>query len=379
MTMAKRKRNRFVNFLVIVILTISVGMIVGVYFVNAAVSSEFGKPTKNLNLTQRILYPVELFLHRDSLYTSFDEFGEDQAFFIEPGESVSMICIRLEQSGLIEDAELFRTYLVYTGLDRQLQSGQFTLNSGMSPIEVAMDLMDATPTEATVTILAGWRIEEVAVNVAGSGLAISREAFVSEAYSPSSVYRSYLPVDTLPTLEGFLYPGSYQIPREAGLGTVFDTILTEFRNNVDEDLLNGFDRNGLSIYEAVTLASIVEKEAVVDDEKPLIASVFYNRLSQGMRLETDPTVQYALGFYSEGSTWWKSPLSIGDLAIESPYNTYLVYGFPPTPICNPDLGSLRAVAFPADTPYFYFRAACDGSGRHNFATTYEEHLNNACE
>ena len=377
--MAKRKRNRFVNFLVIVILTISVGMIVGVYFVNAAVSSEFGKPTKNLNLTQRILYPVELFLHRDSLYTSFDEFGEDQAFFIEPGESVSMICIRLEQSGLIEDAELFRTYLVYTGLDRQLQSGQFTLNSGMSPIEVAMDLMDATPTEATVTILAGWRIEEVAVNVAGSGLAISREAFVSEAYSPSSVYMSYLPVDTLPTLEGFLYPGSYQIPREAGLGTVFETILTEFRNNVDEDLLNGFDRNGLSIYEAVTLASIVEKEAVVDDEKPLIASVFYNRLSQGMRLETDPTVQYALGFYSEGSTWWKSPLSIGDLAIESPYNTYLVYGFPPTPICNPDLGSLRAVAFPADTPYFYFRAACDGSGRHNFATTYEEHLNNACE
>jgi UPF0755 protein len=320
-----------------------------------------------------------LFLHRDSLYTSFDEFGEDQAFFIEPGESVSMICIRLEQSGLIEDAELFRTYLVYTGLDRQLQSGQFTLNSGMSPIEVAMDLMDATPTEATVTILAGWRIEEVAVNVAGSGLAISREAFVSEAYSPSSVYRSYLPVDTLPTLEGFLYPGSYQIPREASLGTVFETILTEFRNNVDEDLLNGFDRNGLSIYEAVTLASIVEKEAVVDDEKPLIASVFYNRLSQGMRLETDPTVQYALGFYSEGSTWWKSPLSIGDLAIESPYNTYLVYGFPPTPICNPDLGSLRAVAFPADTPYFYFRAACDGSGRHNFATTYEEHLNNACE
>ena len=377
--MARRQRNRFIPFLIIVVLTISLGMVGGAYFVNAAVLSEFGKPTNNLNLTQRILYPVELFLHRDSLYTSMDPFGKDQAFLIEPGESVAMICIRLEQSGLIEDAELFRTYLVYTGLDRQLQSGQFTLNSGMSPIEVAMDLMDATPTEATVTILAGWRIEEVAVNVAGSGLAISREAFVSEAYSPSSVYMSYLPVDTLPTLEGFLYPGSYQIPREAGLGTVFETILTEFRNNVDEDLLNGFDRNGLSIYEAVTLASIVEKEAVVDDEKPLIASVFYNRLSQGMRLETDPTVQYALGFYSEGSTWWKSPLSMGDLAIESPYNTYLVYGFPPTPICNPDLGSLRAVAFPADTPYFYFRAACDGSGRHNFATTYEEHLNNACE
>jgi UPF0755 protein len=148
---------------------------------------------------------------------------------------------------------------------------------------------------------------------------------------------------------------------------------------MDEDLLNGFERQGLSIYEAVTLASIVEKEAVVDDEKPMIASVFYNRLAQGMRLETDPTVQYALGFSEEWSTWWKSPLSNADLAVESPYNTYLAFGLPPTPICNPDLGSLRAVAFPAETPYLYFRAACDGSGRHNFSITFEEHLNNACD
>lgn len=298
---------------------------------------------------------------------------------IAPGESVSMICIRLEQSGLIKDAELFRTYLVYTGLDRQLQSGEFGLNPGMSPVEIAMDLMDATPAEAAVTILAGWRIEEVAANVAGSGLAISQEVFISEAYSPSPEYMSYLPVDTAPTLEGFLFPGSYLIPREAGLPTLLENILTQFRDNIDQDLLDGFARNGLSIYEAITLASIVEKEAVVDDEKPLIASVFYNRLSQAMRLETDPTVQYALGFYSEGSTWWKSPLSINDLSVQSPYNTYLVYGLPPTPICNPDLGSLRSVAFPAETPYLYFRAACDGSGRHNFAITFEEHLNNACE
>lgn len=377
--MAKRRRNRFIPFVVIIILMVFIGIVGGIYFINATVAREFGKPTENLSFTQRILYPVELYLHRDALYKPLNAFGEEQSFAINQGESVSMICIRLEQSGLIDDAELFRTYLVYTGLDRQLQSGQFTLNPGMSPVEVAMDLMDATPTEALVTILAGWRIEEVAVNVAGSGLAISQEAFISEAYSPSSIYISYLPVDNAPTLEGFLYPGTYQIPREAGVGTVFETILTEFRNNVGEDLINGFERNGLSIYEAVTLASIIEKEAVVDDEKPLIASVFFNRLSQGMRLETDPTVQYALGFYSEGSTWWKSPLFRVDLTIESPYNTYFVYGLPPTPICNPDLGSLRAVAFPAETPYLYFRAACDGSGRHNFAITFEEHLNNACE
>jgi UPF0755 protein len=131
--------------------------------------------------------------------------------------------------------------------------------------------------------------------------------------------------------------------------------------------------------EAVTLASIVEKEAIIDDEKPMIASVFYNRLAIGMRLETDPTVQYGLGYNPSTQSWWKSPLTISDLAVNSAYNTYLITGLPPTPICNPDLGSLRAVAFPAETPYFYFRAACDGSGRHNFAITFEEHDNNQCE
>jgi UPF0755 protein len=379
MIMAKQRRNRIIPFILVLLLIVFVVIVGGIYFINAFVVNEFGKPTENLDLIQRIMYPVELFLHRDSLYSPLNVSGEDQSFVITSGESVSMICIRLEQSGLIEDAELFRTYLVYTGLDRQLQSGEFALNPGMSPVEIAKDLMDATPAEAVVTILAGWRIEEVAANVAGSGLAISEEAFISEAYSPSPVYMSYLPVDSAPTLEGFLFPGNYLIPREAGLPTLFEKILIEFRDNVDQDLVDGFARNGLSIYEAVTLASIVEKEAVVDDEKPLIASVFYNRLSQGMRLETDPTVQYALGFNSEESTWWKSPLSIEDLAVQSPYNTYVVYGLPPTPICNPDLGSLRAVAFPAETPYLYFRAACDGSGRHNFAITFEEHLNNACE
>ncbi|MDY6846585.1 MAG: endolytic transglycosylase MltG [Chloroflexota bacterium] len=377
--MAKKDKKRLLVILVILILFMSVGIITGIYGINSAITREFGKPAKSLSITQRILYPFELFLHRDALITPNNSSGTDQPFSVAQGESVSMICMRLEQGGLIEDAELLRTYLVYSGLDRQLQSGQFVLSPSMTPMEIASALMDATPTEAVVTILPGWRIEEVAVNAAGSGLAISQEEFISEAYTPSPQYLSYLPAENLPTLEGFLFPGSYVIPREEGIGFVLREILTEFNGNMDEDLLNGFARHGLSTYEAVTLASIVEKEAVVDDEKPLIASVFYNRLAQGMRLETDPTVQYALGYQADLATWWKSPLTRDDLAIDSPYNTYLVYGLPPTPICNPDLGSLRAVAFPAETPYLYFRAACDGSGRHNFAITFEEHLNNACD
>jgi UPF0755 protein len=169
------------------------------------------------------------------------------------------------------------------------------------------------------------------------------------------------------------------LPRESGLDDLLEMILTNFADQLDTTLMDGFARQGLTLIEAVNLASIVEKEAVIDDEKPLIASVFFNRLEVGMRLETDPTVQYALGYDETTGSWWKSPLSLDDLQIASPYNTYQNFGLPPGPISNPDLGSLRAVAFPAETPYFYFRSACDDSGRHNFSMTFEEHLNNSCE
>ena len=111
---------------------------------------------------------------------------------------------------------------------------------------------------------------------------------------------------------------------------------------------------------------------------PLIASVFINRLNAGLKLDSDPTVQYALGYNSEDKSWWTNPLSLTDLKIDSPYNTYLYAGLPPGPIASPDLSALRAVAFPAQTPYYYFRAACDGSGKHEFSETFQEHLSKEC-
>jgi UPF0755 protein len=143
-------------------------------------------------------------------------------------------------------------------------------------------------------------------------------------------------------------------------------------------LREGFQQQGLSLFQAVTLASIVQREAIVEDEMPLIASVFLNRLKAGMKLESDPTVQYALGYQEESGKWWKSPLSLDELKVDSPYNTYLYSNLPPGPIANPGLNALKAVAFPAQTPYYYFRAACDGSGKHTFAETFEEHQLNAC-
>jgi UPF0755 protein len=143
-------------------------------------------------------------------------------------------------------------------------------------------------------------------------------------------------------------------------------------------LREGFTRQGLSVYQAVTVASIVEREAVQADEAPLIASVYLNRLKIGMKLDADPTVQYALGYNPVQQTWWTNPLAADDLQYVSTYNTYLNDGLPPTPIDNPGLNSLQAVASPADTAYYYFSARCDGSGYHNFAGTFEEHLQNLC-
>jgi UPF0755 protein len=128
----------------------------------------------------------------------------------------------------------------------------------------------------------------------------------------------------------------------------------------------------------VTLASIIQRETLVEEEMPLMASVLYNRLAQGMRLQVDPTVQYAVGFQAGRGGWWVNPLLDADLALDSPFNTYLYYGLPPGPICSPSPAALEAVAYPLVSSYLYYRAACDGSGRHNFAETYLQHLSNAC-
>jgi UPF0755 protein len=147
---------------------------------------------------------------------------------------------------------------------------------------------------------------------------------------------------------------------------------------VTNEIKNGFAAQSLDICQAVILASMIEREAIVDEEMPQIASVFYNRLNSGSVLASDPTVQYAIGFNKNQGTWWTNPLTLNDLKVDSPYNTYLYNGLPPGAISNPGLPALRAVAFPAQTPYYYFRAACDGSGRHLFAETFNEHVANEC-
>jgi UPF0755 protein len=247
--------------------------------------------------------------------------------------------------------------------------------------ELAAALTQTQVLEVEISFLSGWRMEEMAHYLATIQPAeIDAEEFLALARRERPMSLNDFPIlDSLPpdaTLEGFLFPGTYRISTEADAQTLIRQMLDRFDEQADPAMRQLFGVQQLSIYEAVILASIVEREAVDDTEKPLIAGVFLNRLQLGMLLQADPTVQYAIG--SEG-LWWKSPLAAEDLAVNSPYNTYLYPDLPPGPITNPGLLALQAVAAPQESGYIFFVADCTpgAGGRHLFSETYEEHLVNA--
>jgi UPF0755 protein len=336
----------------------------------------YGPASPSLGTADKFQYAAILLWHDGRLTQSLDPYGNEVDFRIESGETVGEISKRLEETGLISSASAFRDYLVYSGLDTTIQSGAFLLSPAMSPITIADEIQDGTPDQVTFTILAGWRMEEIAESLPTSGLNIEPDEFLQAARTPRNDL-DYIPAGA--TTEGYLFPMQYTFPRGIRADELVRTLVQNFGLYLTPELRTGFASQNLSIYDAVVLASIVEREAVVEDEMPAIASVFHNRLKAGMKLETDPSVQYAIGWNPVQQSWWTNPLSLDDLQVDSPYNTYVYPGLPPAPISNPSLAALRAVAFPEMTPYYYFRARCDGSGRHTFAETFEDHVNNACQ
>lgn len=350
-------------------------------------ASRFGPASPVLEPTQRIYLSARLLIQSNDLLQPVDPNEQPRPFQIALGESPTEIANRLEQEGLIHNARALRDYLVYAGLDTSLQAGEYQLSPAASPLAIAQQLQDATPSQVTFNILPGWRMEEIASALPTSGLEFSAAELLNTANLPGDLATSdatpalssllaELPAGA--SLEGFLFPSSYTVDRTINAQEFVTELVENFANQLGAELRQGFERQGLSLFEAVSLASIVQREAIVEEEMPMIASVFLNRLSAGIKLDADPTVQYAVGFNAEQNTWWTVPLSAADLAISSPYNTYQNLGLPPGPIANPGLKALQAVALPAQTPYYYFRAACNGSGRHTFAETYEQHLQNAC-
>jgi UPF0755 protein len=344
------------------------------YYIPARASLLYGAPAKHLSISNRIEYASRLLMHGDALSTPRDPNGIEQTFRVEQGESVFSISNRLESFGFIPAADAFYDYAVYTGIDLTIQAGDFKLSPAQSIIDIAQALQKFSPSDASLVILPGWRMEEIAASLPTSGLSIDPQTFLSAAATPPAALAEFSPT----SMEGFFFPDTYTLPRETTTEQLLDVIARNFTVRITDDLRAAFSNRGITVYQAVILASIVEREAIRTEEAPIVASVYLNRLAIGMKLDADPTVQYALGYQFDTNSWWKSPLTWNDLEVNSPYNTYQFIGLPPAPISNPSLDALQAVAYPQLTNYYYFRAACDGSGYHVFAVTLEEQIANAC-
>ena len=373
-------RSRFGTCLLIFISLLCLMVVMGIVIpriITARAKQTFGPPSPNLTFSQRLYLSALILIQSNDLLQPANPSGADINLTINQGESVPSIIGKLWETGLINKPGVFRSYLQYTGLDTSLKAGEYLLNPAMSAVEIAKAIQLSISPNITLTILPGWRLEEIANSLYSSGFEITSEEFLQATHSRPDGY-SFSSCQGENSLEGYLFPGSYTLPRGTTINELLPQVLMNFEAQVTNEMQNGFNTQGLDLCQATTLASIIQREAMVDEEMPIIASVFYNRLNSGSRLASDPTVQYALGFNQNQGTWWTNPLSLQDLQVDSPYNTYIYNGLPPGPISNPDLAALQAVVFPAQTPYYYFRSACDGSGRHLFAETYDEHVANAC-
>lgn len=369
--------------LLFLILFFVILLILGLYLIAEVVipgqvQPLFGTPNPALNSIQKLRYSIELYLNKDELLTASDSAATNYIRFeIQTDQPVQSISQSLEDQKLIKNADHFTNLLVYAGLDTLIQSGKFKLSPSMSPVEIAVSLANSANGDITFSILPGWRLEEIAESLPTSGLSITAEDFLIIARDPNSNGIN-IPIGDAPSLEGLLLSGLYEIKREATANDLVNTILITNQPLITPDLEIALAKQGLNPYEGIILASIVQRESVHSEEMKMIASVFLNRLRLGMKLDSDPTVQYSLGYTAEKNTWWKNPISLNDLKINSQYNTYLYPGLPPTPIDSPSLDAIKAVAFPEISNFLYFQAKCDGSGFHNFALSFNEHLQNSC-
>jgi len=295
---------------------------------------------------------------------------------VNEGDSANVIAARLARAGVIQSAELFTELTALEGLQNGLAAGQYQLARGMPATEVIARLHAGDTGAIRVTIPEGKRIEEVGAILEKAGV-VSAQSFVDAVQTGNFSYDFLAGNSAASSLEGYIFPDTYNFPQHNKPDDVVNLMLRDFGQRLTPDIRSAFQQQGLSIHDAVTLASIVEREAEAPGERPIIASVFLNRMRLGMPLQADPTVQFALTANPQSLTQfglWKPELTPDDLTVSSPYNTYVVNGLPPGPIANPGLDSLQAVAHPAQTNYLFFVAKDDGT--HAFAATYAEHQAN---
>ena len=301
------------------------------------------------DLTPRRLAGFSLFLLLAAVVW-FGRPGPPIEVTIPPGLSGKQTARLLEEKGVVRLAIVFRLAAKITGADRKLKPGTYRLHEGMAVRSVLKALTEGLNNDVKVVIPEGFSVKQIGDRLQAAGVCKAQDFVLHAAQN---------------RFEGYLFPTTYQFTPETSAEKVVVRMRQEFTKQITPLYENARPKPELTLHQVLTLASIVEREAVLAREKPVIAAVYFNRMKKRMRLEADPTVQYALGY-------WKKGLTLKDLQDPSPYNTYTHYGLPPGPICNPGVEAVKGVLAPAQSEAIFFVA--DNTGGHVFTNTAAEHL-----
>lgn len=279
---------------------------------------------------------------------------------IAPKRTCNDVSRELVEKHIIRYSWSFNILAKLLKADKRMKAGEYEVTGSMTPRQVIEKLMSGDVIKRLVTVVPGSTIRDVPGVVESQGL-MPADEFAKALRDPGLLVRAGLSAQSF---EGYLYPETYQFSRPIVPWEIILRMITEGENHWPQDFSTRADELKMSRHEVLTLASIIEKESGVVDEQPIISSVFHNRLKRGMKLQSDPTVIYGLQNYNGNITE-------EDLKNPHAYNTYVNFGLPPGPIANASLNAIKAALYPADTTYLFFVA--DGTGRHVFSTTYQEH------
>ena len=283
-------------------------------------------------------------------------------FVVAPGSTFHQVADTLHRSGLIDSVTVFDLYARYKHLDRNVQAGAYELSRNLNMVQILTALQTAIPEEVFVSIPEGYTIKKTAA-LLDQGNVVKGADYVAQAVAGQYNYDFLKDLPAGTSLEGFLFPDTYLIPRTGTARQLITLQLDSFKQQWNDTRKGQAAQRHLTPQQVVTIASMIEREARFDEDRPLVASVIYNRLQAGWPLQIDATVLYAKGV-------WQSTVSIDDRKINSPYNTYLHTGLPPGPIANPGIKAIDATLQPAQTGYFFYLS--DKQGHNHYARTNDE-------
>ncbi|MGI6177772.1 MAG: endolytic transglycosylase MltG [Eubacterium sp.] len=293
-------------------------------------------------------------------------------FTVESGMTTSDIAQALEDDGVIKSAFKFKVFSRRSGYDGTYQAGTYALSPAMKLSEIAEILSEGKVNTISFTVVEGMTVNDIAELLSDKGLVSSdefRKLLTDGGYENDYDFLATVSqeaIDAGNRFEGYFFPATYEVYKGVTGDQIIRMMLDRFEQAYTDEMKARADELGLTTNEVVTIASIIEKEAPLDSDRPLVASVIYNRLDAGMTLGMTSTVNYLLNKYEE--------LTTDDLATESPYNTYINYGLPAGPICSPSDTALNAALYPAETDYLYFVLSAKGDGSNAFSSDYEQFL-----